>query len=281
WGLLLNPWVGWQYLHNMIGAVCTGAFVMTSIGAYYLLNGIHTQYGRTFVRTGVIAGFTASVLMLFPTGDGQGQNIARYQPVTLAAMEGLFETSNGAPMAILGQPDTNRLRLDNPLVIPKVLSFLTYKRWDAEVKGLDTYPRDQWPDSIPLLFYSFHIMIGLGTLFIALYSLAALFLWMGRLMTSKLMLWALMLAAPFPYIANTAGWITAEVGRQPWLIYGLMRTEHGASPNVSAGNTLFTLIGFMGLYTVLAILFLLLVYQEISHGPETADASTPELQEVR
>jgi len=279
WALLTNPWIFWQYAHNMIGAVCTGAFVMASIGAFYLLNDAHVPYAKTFLRTGVLAGFVCSVLMLFPTGDGQGQNLARSQPVTLAAMEGLFETANGAPMAVLGQPDTNKQRLDNPLLIPNMLSFLTYKRWNAEVKGLASYPRDQWPDNIPLLFYSFHIMIGLGTIFIALYALATLFLWRGWLMTSKPMLWALMLAAPLPYIANTAGWITAEVGRQPWLIYGLMRTEHGASPNVSAGNTLFTLIGFMGIYTVLGILFLLLIYREIEHGPD-APIPVPETQGV-
>ncbi len=279
WGLLTNSWILWQYAHNMIGAVCTGAFVMAAIGAYYQLNGAHLLYAKTFLKTGVFAGCAASILMIFPTGDGQGKNIAQSQPITLAAMEGLFDTQNGAPMAVLGQPDVNKLRLDNPLVIPNMLSFLTYKRWNAEVKGLNEYPRDQWPDNIPLLFYSFHIMVGLGTIFIALYTISSLCIWRGWLLNSKPLLWALMLAAPLPYIANTAGWITAEVGRQPWLIYGLMRTEHGASPSVSAGNTLFTLIGFMGLYTVLGILFLLLIYREIEHGPE-ASIAVPEVEGV-
>ena len=270
WALLLNPWLLWQYLHNMIGAVVTGSFAMAAVGAFYLLVKREERYGRTFVQVGVIAGVAATVLMLFPTGDGQGKNIAFYQPPTLSAMEGLFETEAGAPLALVGQPDVEKRRLDNPLVIPRALSFLTYQRWEAQVKGLDAYPQDRWPDNIPLLYFSYHIMVGLGTIFIAVMALAAIWLWRGRLFAQRKLLWLLMLSAPFPYIANTAGWITAEAGRQPWLIYGLMRTQEGVSPHVSAGNALFTLIGFMGMYVVLAILFLLLVYQEIEHGPEAA-----------
>lgn len=273
WELILNPWVFWQYLHNMIGAVATAAFVMASIGAFYLLSRNHTKYGRTFVRVGVIAAFVASLLLAFPTGDGQGKMIARNQPATLAAMEGLFETASGAPLAIMGQPDTEQHRLNNPFVLPNMLSFLTYKRWSAEVRGLSEFPRDEWPDNVPLLYYSFHIMVGLGTIFIALAGISVLQLWRGKLFDTKPVLWGLMLSLPFPYIANTAGWMTAELGRQPWLIYGLMRTERGVSPYVSAGNALFTLIGFMGMYTVLGILFLFLVYREIENGPEPAEAT--------
>ena len=268
--LLLNPWAWWQYAHNMTGSVVTAALVMSSIGAFYLLNGKHVEYGRTFVRVGVVAGFTASVLMLFPTGDAQGKMVARRQPVTMAAMEGLFESQSHAPIAIVGQPDTERMRLDNPLTIPGILSFITYRRWSAEVKGLDSYPRDLWPDNVPLLFYSFHIIVWLGTIFIAATGLAALWLWRGMLFQTRPLLWLLMLLLPFPYIANTAGWTAAELGRQPWLIYGLMRTYEGASPQVSAGNVTFTLLGFMGMYALLSILFLLLVYREIEHGPEPA-----------
>jgi cytochrome bd ubiquinol oxidase subunit I len=270
WGLVLNPWVFWQYLHNMIGSVVTASFVMAAVGAFYLLARREENYGRTFVRLGVTAGLIATVLMLFPTGDGQGKNIAFEQQPTLAAMEGLFTTEQGAPLALIGQPDMDHRRLDNPLIIPRALSFLTYRHWKAAVKGLDAFPPDQWPDNIPLLYFSYHIMVGLGTIFILVMALAALELWRRRLFQARRLLWLLMLMAPFPFIANTAGWITAEVGRQPWLIYGLMRTPAGISPHVSAGNALFTLIGFMGMYAVLAMLFLFLVYREIEQGPEPA-----------
>jgi cytochrome bd ubiquinol oxidase subunit I len=268
WNLVINRWAFWQYAHTMLGAVQTGCFVMAAVGAFYLLTRRDQAYGRTFVKGGVLVGVVAAVLQLFPTGDGQGVLIAEHQPVTLAAMEGLFHSAKGAPLAILGQPDVEKHRLDNPLEIPNALSFLTYREWSANVRGLDAFPVDEWPDYIPLLYYSYHVMVGLGTVFIAVMALAALQLWRRKLYESKWMLWCLMLCVPLPYIANTAGWMTAELGRQPYLIYGLMRTAHGTSPQVGAGNALFTLIGFMGLYAVLAILWLFLVWREIEHGPE-------------
>lgn len=267
WALLFNPWVGWQYLHNMGGAVITGAFVMAAVGAFYVLSRRQEEYGRIFLRLGVTAAVIASVFQIFPSGDGQGKMVALHQPATLAAMEGLFKTEKGAPIAIVGQPNVAEQRLDNPILIPNALSFLTYNRWGAEVKGLDAYPRDQWPDNIPLLYFSYHIMVGLGTIFIAITVVAAFLLWRKRLYKARWMLWILMLSFPFPYIANTAGWMTAELGRQPWLVYGLMRTSEGFSPLVSAGNGWFTLLGFLGMYAVLSILFLFLIWREIGHGP--------------
>jgi cytochrome d ubiquinol oxidase subunit I len=272
--LLGNPWILWQYLHNMLAAVVTGSFVMASIGAYYQLMGQFREHARIFLRTGVVAGAIALAALLFPTGDGQGRMVAENQPVTLAAMEGLFDTSNGAPIALLGQPNTDTMELDNPLLVPNALSFLTYRRWGAEVKGLKDFSRDLWPDNIPLLYYSYHIMVGIGTLLILLMLLAIVALWRNRLYQSRALLWALLVALPFPYIATTAGWMTAELGRQPWIIYGLMRTSQGFSPHVSAGNGLFTLMGFMGLYFILGVLFLFLVSREIGHGP-VAEAVLP------
>ena len=243
---------------------------MASIGAYYLIVGEHTTFGKTFVRLGVMVGVIASMAQLFPTGDLQGKMVARHQPITLAAMEGLFRTEEGAPLVLIGQPDMEKRRLDNPIAIPRMLSFITHLRWSAEIKGLESFPESEWPDNIPLLYYSYHIMVGLGTFFIAIMTVAAWLLWRGRLYGSRPMLWILMLSLPFPFIANTAGWITAEVGRQPWLIYGIMRTSEGASPVVSAGNALFSLLGFMGMYALLSILFLFLIQREINHGPEPA-----------
>jgi cytochrome bd ubiquinol oxidase subunit I len=268
WQLLINKWSLWQYAHTMLGAVQTGCFVMAAVGAFYLLTRRHEDYGRVFIKGGVLVGAVAAVLQLFPTGDMQGKLISEHQPITLAAMEGLFRSEQGAPLAILGQPDVANRKLDNPLVVPHMLSFLTYREWSANIRGLEDFAEQDWPDTIPLLYYSYHVMVGLGTIFIAVMVLSALLLWRGKLFSSSWMLWLLMLCVPLPYIANTAGWMTAELGRQPWLIYGLMRTAHGISPRVGAGNAWFTLIGFMGLYTVLGILWLFLVYREIELGPD-------------
>ena len=272
WQFVLNRWALWQYAHNMSGAVITGAFIMAAVGAFYLLSGKYTEYGRIFVKVGVIAGCLFSILQIFPTGDRQGKMVTDHQPVTLAAMEGLFQGQSEAPLLILGQPNVVQGKIDNPLEVPGMLSMLTYRRWTAQVRGLDSFPQQDWPGNIPLLYYSFHIMVGLGTLFVAVMAIALLLLWRGRIFTARWMLWILMLSAPFPYIANTAGWITAELGRQPWLVYGLMRTEEGYSRVVSAGNGMFTLLGFMGMYLVLGILGLFLIRREIEHGPEEVAA---------
>ncbi len=234
--VLFNPWILAQYLHTMSGAVITGSFVMAGLGAYYLLTNKHIDYARLFVTLGVIVGLLASCFQLFPSGDMEGLQITAHQPVKLAAMEGLFETEKGAGIVIIGQPDTATGRLDNPIIIPNGLSFLTYRRWTAEVKGLNAFPRNQWPDAIELLYYSYHIMVGLGTFFIGIMGLAfLLWLWGRRLFQPrwKAMLWILMLATPFPFIANTAGWFTTELGRQPWIVYGVLHTAQGSSTTLS------------------------------------------------
>jgi cytochrome bd ubiquinol oxidase subunit I len=267
WQLLLNPWALLQYMHNMTGAVITASFVMAATGAYYLLDGRDADYGRIFLRVGVISGLISTILIIFPTGDLHGKYVAHHQPAAIAAMEGLFRTEAGAGLVLMGQPNEETGQIDNPIVVNDMLSFLIYGTTKAEVKGLDQFPRDQWPTALPLLYYAYHIMAGLGTYFVALMILAAFQLWRGRLYTTRWVQWLLLISFPLPYIANTAGWMTAEIGRQPWLIYGLMRTSDGFSHTVSVGNGLFTLIGFMGLYLLLGLLFTVLVYREIDRGP--------------
>jgi cytochrome bd ubiquinol oxidase subunit I len=275
WQLLLNPWGLLQYLHNMTGAVITGAFVMAAVGAFYLLEGRNQQYARIFLKVGTIVGLIASIAIIFPTGDLHGKYVAHHQPAAMAAMEGVFKSESGAGLVLMGQPNEETGEIDNPLVVNNVLSYLIYGTTKAEVIGLDRFPRDQWPTALPLLFYAYHIMAGLGTWFVLIMILSAFLLWRGKLYTTRSVQWALLLSFPLPYIANTAGWMTAELGRQPWLIYGLMRTSAGYSHTVSAGNGLFTLLGFMGLYALLGLLFTVLMYREISHGPAPA-AAVPE-----
>jgi cytochrome bd ubiquinol oxidase subunit I len=257
----------------MSGAVITGSFAMAATGAFYLLMNRQAEFGRMFVRTGVIAGLVAGMVQIFPTGDLHGKYMAFHQPVTTAGMEALFHTEAGAPLVILGQPDVEHRRIDNPLVANKVLAFLIYGTTRAEVRGLDQFPQQDWPTNIPLLYFAYHVMAGLGTLFVGIMLLSAYLLWRGKLFRSTPMLWVLMLAFPFPYIANTAGWYTAEVGRQPWVVYGLLRTSDGFSSNVSAANGIFTLLGYMGMYALLSLFLLFLFQREIAHGPESALAA--------
>jgi cytochrome d ubiquinol oxidase subunit I len=274
WGLLTNPWVGWQYAHNMSGAAISGAFLLAAGGAFYMLQGRHLEFSRICLRVGVIGALIFTVLQIFPTGDRHARQVAHYQPSTFASAEALFETQNGAPLVIIGNPDTTRRKLDSSIEMPRFLSFLTSQRWDARITGLNDIPPDRWPSSVPLVYYAYHIMVGLGTILLVLALLGVALLWRGRLFTARPMLWALMLAFPFTYIANLAGWTVAEAGRQPWVAWGLQRTAAGASPegSVPAGSGIFTLLGFAGLYVLIGLIYVLVLARIVAAGPGEEEA---------
>jgi cytochrome d ubiquinol oxidase subunit I len=268
--VLFSPFAIWQFAHVLTGALAAGGFIVAGIGAYYLLAKRDPGFGREFVRSGVIVALFSSALVAFPTGDRNASDVTTYQPIKVAAMEGLFETERGAPLAILGMPDVPAGKLIDPIAVPDVLSFLAYGNFRAKVDGLASYAHELWPP-VELTYYAYHVMVGLGTIFGAVATGAALLLWRERLYRTPLALWVLLLIMPFPYIASEAGWVVAEVGRQPWVIYGLMKTQAAASPNVSAGETIFTLIGFAGMYMLLGILFVVLTLRTIGIGPAAGE----------
>jgi len=272
---LLNEWAWIQFAHNQAAALVTGTFAVTAVGAFYALRGQHLAQARLYIQHGTAAGLLATILVAFPTGDAQAKIVARYQEPALAAMEGRFETSKMAEITLIGQPNIKERRLDNPIKVPGLLSFLAYGTFHADVRGLDAFPEETWPTNIELLYYAFHVMAGLGTIFIGLMALANVLRLRGQLESARPLLWVLMLAFPFPFIANTAGWVTSELGRQPWLVYGLFRTNQGYSAVVSSGDVLFTLIGMTGLYFVLGLLYLYLVGREVAHGPDTEMPASP------
>jgi cytochrome d ubiquinol oxidase subunit I len=267
WTYLLNPWAIGQYLHNMLGAVVTGSFTVAAVGAFYLLRQRYSEQAQVFVRVGVITGLLASSLVAFPTGDYQGKLVARHQPATLAAMEGRWESGTYAGLTVFGQPDVARRRIDNQIAVPGLLSFIAYGSFASNVRGLNEFPEQNWPQNIEVLFYSFRVMVGLGTLFIGVMSVSALLLYRKKLFSTVPMLWVLLLCVPLPFVANTAGWMTAEFGRQPWLVYGLMRTREGSSVLVHSGQTVVTLFGFFGVYLMLGLLYAFLFRRELEHGP--------------
>lgn len=272
--LLTNPWLAWQFTHNMTASVVTASFVMAAIGGLYQLAGLHPAHARTYLRTGVVAGALASVLVITPTGHESARQVFEFQPVKGAAFEGLFRSERGADIVLIGQPNPETMTIDNPIIVPSALSLLLYYDLYAHVKGLDAFPAHEWPSQIALLYFAYHIMVGLGTWLVLVMGMALLWLWRGRLFTARWLLWVLLLSSPFPYIATTAGWMTAEVGRQPWLVYGLFRTADGLSPLVQSGNALFSLLGFLGLYLGLGLLFVLLFVELIRHGPKTPAAES-------
>lgn len=267
--LFSNPWLLPAFLHNQMASLVTSSFVVASIGAFYLLIKKHQEHGKLFLKTGVIIGLISSLLVAFPTGDLNAKNVAKYQPASFAAMEGIFETEEaGAEIVLIGQPNMVEKKLDNKIAVPNILSFLTYQEWDKQIIGMDHFTKDELPDNIPALYYSYHIMVGLGTIFIGIMGISMLFLYRKKLYNFKPLLWTILFLVPFPFIANITGWYTAELGRQPYLVYGLLKTVDGVSPTVSSGNTLFTLLGFVALYMLLGLLFLVLVGKTIYHGPQ-------------
>lgn len=266
---LTNSYEVWMFLHTISGSLITGAMVVAAVGAFYALSRKHAEFSHICIKWGVIVGVVFSLLTLFPTGAKNGEQVVRTNGAKLAAMEGQFVTEHGAPLALIGMPDVVHGRLLDPIVVPKLLSYLAYGDPGAPVRGINEIPKADRPP-IEVTYYAYHIMIGLGMAFIAVLGIGLLLLWAGRLETSRWYLWLLMLAWPFPYIANEAGWCVAEVGRQPWLVYNVLRTADGYSQNVSSGEVVFTLIGFLGLYFVLGIMFLILVGKAIAHGPDPA-----------
>ena len=208
--------------HTMFGAVQTGCFTMSSVGAFYLLSRRQQEYGKLFVRTAVTVGVMAAICQLFPTGDPQGAMMA-HQRRHAGRDGGPVSTRRARPSRSWASPTWPNNVLIIRSLIPDMLSFLTYRSWSAEVYGLDQFPQSDWPDQIPMLYFAITSWSGWER-YSSRSLLAAGMLWRGALFRSSPTLWILMLSLPFPFIANTAGWITAEVGRQPWIIYGLMRT---------------------------------------------------------
>ena len=271
--LFSNPWLWPSFLHNQMASVVTSAFVVCSIGSFYIMSRRNTEFGKLLLGWGIVFGAFSTILVAFPTGDLNAKNTAKYHAPGFAAMEGIFETQkNGSEIILIGQPNMVDKKLDNSIAVPKVLSFLTYQSFTESVLGMNDFKPEELPSNIPALYYSYHIMIGLGTIFIAVMLLAAFLLRSGRVFRNRFVMWMMMILAPMAYIANLAGWYTAELSRQPWLVYGLLKTSDGISPHVSSGNTLFTLLGFIGLYLLLGILFVVIVMKIILKGPEKKHA---------
>jgi cytochrome d ubiquinol oxidase subunit I len=265
--VLTNDHILWQFLHNQNATLITASFLLAAVGAYYLLSGKHIEYGKHFLRTGLIVAPIFAILQIFPLGDGNARMVWHLQPIKLAAMEGVFHTTDHAALRFFGQPNMQTLSVDNPVQIADLTTILLYRNLTGTVQGLTAFPQSDWPTNVPLLFYSYHLMVDLGFIFAGVMVLSLYLLWRRKLFTAKWMLWAVMLTGPLPYVSTTAGWATTELGRQPWIVYRLLRTEDATSPLVSGGNALFTLVIIIFLYGSLGVLYSFLMAREISRGP--------------
>ncbi len=270
---LLNPWGLVMFMHNQCAALVTGSFVVAAVGAGYALAGKHREQASLFLKTGTVAGLIFSFLVAFPTGDRQAKFVAKYQPVVLAGMEGHFHTATDVELNVIGQPNVAQQRLDNAIYLPRALKRARVRAYECQrSRARRLSPGPVADEYRPALLRLPHHG-GAGNLFHPFDGHCQYSALRGRLEQSRNLLWLLMLAFPFPYIATTAGWMTAEMGRQPWLVFNLFRTSQGVSDVVSGGNVLFTLLGFCGLYFLLGVLYLFLIGREIALGPKDIHSS--------
>ena len=268
---VFNPSTMIRFFHTVDAALITGAFVMAGVAAYLLLKNNGAEVAKKALKLSIIFGLIVSLLELFPFGHGHAVQVAQTQPEKLAAIEGLIDGQTNAPMILFGVPSEDPLRLDYSIKIPGVLSWLAYGDTDAYVKGLNDFP----PDEIPpfwLTFVSFHSMVALGQYFIAVMLIGAFLLYRKKLWNQRWYLKLLVFSIPLPIIACQLGWIAAEVGRQPWVVYKVMKTADAISLTVSAGEILFSIILFGLIYLFLGALYIFLVVREVKRGPEVGQA---------
>ena len=276
WAMVFNPSSMDRLSHTLIGAFVLGAFFVMSISAYYLLKGRHPQVAGRCFKTALVVG-TISTLLAGATGHSSAVTVARMQPAKLAAMEGHFvQTGEGADLHVFGIPDPENKTVHLPIKLPGMLSFLIYGDMTKPVTALEEIPEDERPP-VHIPFFTFHLMVGLGTMMIVLCLTAVGFWIRGTLERQRWLLWIFVFAVVAPYLANQAGWVTAEVGRQPWIVYpsvqnGVamrgLRTSEGLSESVKAEQVLSSILAFSVIYALLFGLWVFVLTTKIMHGPE-------------
>ncbi|MGQ9715420.1 MAG: cytochrome ubiquinol oxidase subunit I [Anaerolineae bacterium] len=278
WAAVLNPSVGPRFLHTVAAGWITGAFFIAGISAWYLRQGQHLAFARLSLGLALAVGAVTSLAQVV-LGHFHSVQVALTQPAKMAAFEGLFTTQRGAPLALFGIPDAARKTVHLYLGIPRLLSFLVHFDPNAEMVGLDAFPQADWPP-VAVPFYAYHLMVLLGGYFI-LVMLAGVYLWRtGRLERTRWFPKVLLFSIPLPQVANQAGWVAAEVGRQPWAVYNLLRTADAVSVTVPAEQVLFTLILFVCIYALLFAMYLSLLVREVRHGPPSREEVPAEASPV-
>ncbi len=265
WAMVFNPSSVERILHVWIGALIAGAFLVMSVHAYYLLKGRFVEASKKAFVLALSAAALFSLLQLV-TGHSSAVVVAEYQPAKLAAFEGHYDSDEQADMYLFGWVDQARQKVYGP-AIPGGLSFLLHGNFNTPVPALNDFPQDQVPGQVNAVFQFYHMMIAFGVYFIGLTLLGLFLWWRGKLFKYKWLMWVFVISVILPQLANQFGWFAAEMGRQPWVVYGLLRTSDGLSAVVNANQVLFSLIMFTLLYILLFILFIYLLNKKIQAGP--------------
>lgn len=273
WEMVFNPSSMVRLFHVVVGAWLAGAFLVMSVSAFYLLQKKHLEFAKASFKIGFGVAAVTIVLQTF-AGHLSGRVVADHQPLKLAAFEGLYQTQERAPLSIIGFPNSKTRKLEYSISIPGMLSYVAYEDLDAKVNGLEEFPEDDWPN-VPLVFQTYHLMLAMWGLMVVSVLIGAVGLRRGTLFESRKQLIFFCVAVLFPQIANQAGWVAAETGRYPWIVYNLLRISEGLSVAVTAGQVLGSIIMFFILYTFLFVMFIYLLTKKITHGPLEEDAEIP------
>lgn len=275
WAMIFNPSSVDRLSHVLSGAWLAGAFLIISVSAYYLLKDRYIRFAKASIKIALVVVMTASLFQLF-TGHRSAIGISKNQPAKLAAMEAVFNDQTNAPIYLFGWVNEDKQKVNFGIAIPGMLSYLIGFDTNTNVKGLNSFKTGDRPP-VNIVFQAYHLMVAIGFTLIGISLLGIFFWWRGTLFKQRWILWIFVFSVFLPQIANQIGWITAEVGRQPWIVYGLLRTSEGLSKVVEAGQVWFSLILFTVIYAGLFILFIYLLNEKIQHGPEDVDQIASEI----
>ena len=275
WAMVFNPSSVDRLLHVLSGCWLAGAFLIISVSAYYLLRDRHIRFAKASIKIALIVVMIASLFQLL-TGHRSAVGVSKNQPAKLAAMEAVFDDQTNAPLYLFGWVNEDNQKVNFGIAVPGMLSYLIGFDTNTRVTGLNSFKEEDRPP-VNIVFQAYHLMVTIGFTLIAI-SLLGIFFWLrGTLFKQRWMLWIFVFSVFLPQIANQVGWITAEVGRQPWIVYGLLKTSEGLSKAVEAGQVWFSLILFTVIYAGLFILFIYLLNEKIQHGPEEVDQIASEI----
>lgn len=273
WAMVFNPSSVDRLVHSVLGAWLAGAFLVISVASFYLLRKRHLLFAQRSLQVGLVIASLAVILQFF-SGDSSAKGVARNQPMKLAAFEGVYQTRKEAPLILVGWPDSQEGRVKGAIEIPQLLSWMTFGDTRAEILGLDQVPKKDWP-RVSVVFQTYRLMLGLWLLMASLCVWSLWSWWRGTLYTNKGLLRCLVVAVLFPQVANQAGWVSAEMGRYPWIVQGLLRISEGLSKTVTAEQVLGSIIMFGLVYFCLFWLFLYLLNEKFQHGPSDDDLASP------
>lgn len=279
WAMVFNPSSVERLSHVLVGAFLSGSFLVLSVHAYYLYKNRHVELSKKAFKIALIVASVSGLLQLV-TGHHSATGVSINQPAKLAAFEGHYDSFKTADMYLFGVVNQETKKVSG-LKIPNGLSYLLYYNFTTPVKGLNAFPQNDRPKQINAIFQTYHLMVAMGVAMIVLTLFAMLLWWRGKLFQYKWLMLVFSFSVLLPQLGNQLGWFSAEMGRQPWVVYGLLRTSDALSKAVRADQVIFSLVLFTFIYLVLFILFIYLLNKKIQHGfEENVTEAIPEYSKL-